>query len=235
MKYTSPPRRVVRVRPGVPLFRRRDGVLLVAGLLLASVVLFPDVLLRAAALSLGQETEGLIVSIERGRSRSRWTTYRKVAFSPGQGKKIRFFNAETEIGFNASSEQLPKSVRVSFVPSLPFIVGLVDDEGRSEDAMIVLSVLFIVLLGFPLGRHTRELRRQKWFLEKGVAVPFSIAGTVLDSTRITYTFEGQTYRKRVSTSKVTLLKKAGFWVFVDPQRPSRFYLDSQTGPFGIEP
>lgn len=237
-----PPRKVVRATAARPFITRSDALIYSFACIVAAVLIAGPVFLRLAATAFGDETSAnpLALGNEKTLKGRTWTVL-AVRFTTAEGQVVEK-NFPVGLGSAAAfSRQHPSfgEIRVAYLPAAPWVSGLVDDFSYTRTMLTLIGATFSSLLLLAAAvhgylRHVREPRFRR-LLASGTALPFDVKGSFLSSTRISYHFEGKTYRARVTSARIWFAVKfqEGPVVIIDPTRPKKFIIYGD-GPFRVE-
>jgi hypothetical protein len=205
-----PPRDATRIFPARKMLKRSEALLLAFSFMITSILVAGPIFLRMAALAFGKEAIGHpdslgAVKTLKGRT---WTVFEvsfvtanglvRKSYPVGLGGARRFAKDHPAIGV----------VKVAYIPSAPWISGLVNDFGYSRIMVILLISTFgglgaLIVVSHLIVVFWRE-PRQKRLVTHGIALPFDTQASFFRSTRISYCFEGRTYIRRLFIKKVAV-------------------------------
>jgi hypothetical protein len=238
----APPRKVVRITPGRPFITRSDALIYTFSFAFAAMVIAGPAFLRLAAIGFGQETTAVPLALANQKTlKGRTWTVLAVRFTTAEGQLVR---KDFPVGLGSAAaftREHPSfgEVKVAYLPAVPWVSGLVDDFSYTRTMLTLIGATFSGLLLLAAGvhlylRYIIESRRQQ-LLSHGIALPFETKGSFLSSTRISYQYEGKTYRARVTAARIwfAVKFKEGSAVVIDPERPKKFLIYGD-GPFRVE-
>jgi hypothetical protein len=231
-----PPRKVVKV------VQSGDDPVQIASLfviifILVCSIMAGSVFLRLAAISFGETTVGTPLGVSKARYlKSSKTTNLELSFVTNSGEKItKGFPIHPIMSSRASrpdlEDKLSDGVTVAYIPSLPWISGLVDDFGYTQwlfKLLMALALMMTLIAGWVISLYSRQRR----LLTNGIVLPFTVKPAFLGTVWVSYQYNDKTYSKRVVVGRVSFAVKfeEGLVLVIDPSRPKRFLIYGE-GPW----